>query len=157
MRQINRTGDFIFCAALCKTTSGQEGRRSAHASTGAKTRLGVRQNTEPLPPAASVRHTAGTPLLLRVCRNRIHYRDAALRRGCWDKRSNSSHHQPAPAISIWLELQPSRSVVGTQQMLKLFYLSLDSLKLLSSLRDDAVITQSQVLRGSLSVWPCQDG
>lgn len=30
-----------------------------HARAGAKTRLGVRQNTGPLPLAASVRHTAG--------------------------------------------------------------------------------------------------
>lgn len=43
--------------SLCRSVQkilGQEGRRSAHASTRAKTRLGVRQNTGPLPLAASV-------------------------------------------------------------------------------------------------------
>lgn len=96
--------------SLCRTvqkTSGQEGRRSAHASTRAKTRLGVRQNTGPLPLAASVQYTAGTPLLRLLCRNRIHYQDTGFRRGCRDKRSGSRHHQPAPAVSICLELQPS--------------------------------------------------
>lgn len=74
--------------------------------------------------------TAGNPLLLLVCRNRIHYQDTGLRRGCLDKHSYSHYHQSAPAISIWLELQSSWSVVGTQ-MLKLSYLFHDGPKLLS--------------------------
>ncbi len=101
------------CCAV-HITSGQEG-RNVHASTRVKTRLGVRQNTGPLPPAASVRHTAGTPLLLLVCRNRNHHKDAGRRRGCRDKRSSSRHHQPAPAVSICLELQPSWSVVSAHR------------------------------------------
>lgn len=74
----------------------------AHASTGAKTRLGVRQNTGPLPSTASVLRAEGTPLLLLACRNRIHYWETGLRRGCRDKRCSSPHRQPAPAISVWL-------------------------------------------------------
>lgn len=84
-----------------KKNSGQEG-RPTDASTGAKTRLGVRQNTGSLPPAVSALRAEGTPLLLLACRNGIHYWEMGLRRGCWDKRCSSPHHQPAPAVSIWL-------------------------------------------------------
>lgn len=53
---------FCPCDPPCKSPSEQEGRRSAHASSRPKTRLGVRQNT--------VQRVCNTPLLLLVCRKR---------------------------------------------------------------------------------------
>lgn len=78
---------------------GQEGRRSAHASTRAKKRLGVRQNTGPFPPAACVRRTAGTPLLWLVCRNRIHYLDAGEAAGI-NAQAAVTISMPPPSLSV---------------------------------------------------------
>lgn len=78
---------------------GQEGRRSAHASTRAKMRLGVRQNTGPFPPAACVRCTAGTPLLWLVCRNRIHYLDSGEAAGI-NAQAAITISMPPPSLSV---------------------------------------------------------
>lgn len=105
---------------------GQEGRRSAHASTRAKTRLGVRQNTGPFPPSAHVQHTAGTPLLWLVCRNRIHYQDSGEAAGI-NAQAAVTISMPPPSLSV---LTYNLLVCGRYtQMLKLFYPSRNGPKL----------------------------
>lgn len=138
MQWLGGTGEFILCAALCKKTSGQEG-RSAHASTRAKTRLGVRQNTGPLPLAASVRYTAGAPLLLLLCRNRI--QDSGEAAGI-NALAAVTTSLPPPSLSVLSYSHPVLVCGRYTQMLMLSYLSQGGPK---------------QLRGWVSVWACQDG
>lgn len=79
------------CATLDKTPSGQEGRRSAHASSRPQTRLGVRQNT--------VQRVCNTPLLLLVCK----------REGIEERLLGSGLAQRGPAVSslqLWSTHSP---------------------------------------------------
>lgn len=77
-------------ATLYKNPSGQEGRRSAHASSRPKTRLGVRQNT--------VQRACNTPLLLLVCKSE----------GIEERLLGSRLAQRGPAVSS-LQLCSTRS------------------------------------------------
>lgn len=91
------------CCPVQKNPSGQEGRRSVLASTGAKTRLGVRQNTGLPPPQHTPRplygtqqapryyqHFSGTGFITRT------HRTGERERGRRGKRSSSRRRQPSP-------------------------------------------------------------